>query len=177
MPKTSLILCVILTCTSFLSEARAQSKSVGTSFSYAGIGAVYEHTTGKDSFAEIQLRTETAGIFGGTMFYPGISASFTWNMIFAEAQSRNGNRIIFFAGPGATAGFTGDMKSSWGLMAGLKGRVGGECTFRRNVSISVSISPIIGVHTSRRGTTINMLIYKTGLLHAIMPEIGIKYAF
>ncbi len=169
-------LCTLL-CTLFLSALHAQPKSIGTTFSYAGVGVVYEHHTDDRSFAEIQLRMETSSVFADRKFEPGISGSFTWNMEFAETETRDGSRIIFFAGPGAAVGLTEDLFSRRGLMLGLKGRVGAECRFSRNITVSMGISPVIGVHIAFHEGMLNMLLYKTGLLYTIMPEIGIKYAF
>ncbi len=170
-------ICILLACTLSLSAASAQPKSIGSTFSYAGVGFVYEHEIDETSFAEIQLRMETSSIFHYREFKPGAAVSFTWNMKFAEIEARDGNRVIFFAGPGAAAGFTEDMFSRRGLMFGLKGRVGAECTFDRNISISMSVSPVLGVHLAMHEGMLNMLLYKTGLAYAVMPEIGIKYAF
>ncbi len=170
-------ICIALICTLFLSELHAQPKSIGSTFSYAGVGFVYEHEIDEASFAEIQLRMETSSIFHYRKFKPGAAVSFTWNMRFAEIEARDGSRVIFFAGPGAAIGYTEDMFSRRGLMFGLKGRAGAECTFDRNISISMSISPVLGVHVATHEGMLSMLLYKTGLAYAIMPEIGIKYAF
>ncbi len=177
MAKYSKISCFILLCILSLSEAYAQKKAVGATFSYAGTGIVYEHETEGNSFMEMQLRMETSAMFMSKSGIPGVTASFSWNMIFADAESRDGNRIVFFAGPGATVGWTHDMMDRPGLMFGLKGRVGGECTFGRKVCISLCLSPVLGLHMSERNGMMNMLLYKTGLLYGIMPEVGIKYAF
>ncbi len=177
MPRTISKICILILCTFFLSEAHAQKKALGATFSYAGVGLSYEHKIDDTSFMDMQLRMETSSMFSGRSNFPGVTASFTWNMIFAESRSRDGEKIIFFAGPGAITGFAGDLKRRGGLIFGLKGRIGGECTFDRNISISLSVSPVIGVHTGRKGSMVNMLLYKTGLLYGIMPEIGIKYAF
>ncbi len=155
----------------------AQSKSVGSTFSYAGIGLVYEHGIDDKSFAEIQMRMETVPLYASRKNGAGISASFTWNMVFAEHTARGGNKVSFFAGPGAMAGIAGDMLNGRGFMLGLKGRVGGECTFLRNITVSMSVSPVVGIHLGVREGMLSMLLYKTGLLYSIMPEVGVKYAF
>jgi hypothetical protein len=43
--------------------------------------------------------------------------------------------------------------------------------------VSLSIAPVIGVHFGKEYQTMNMHLYRNGLLYAIMPEIGIRYAF
>ncbi len=168
---------LFLVCILSMSEAHAQKKAVGTTFSYAGVGLVYEHHTDDQSFMDIQLRMETSSTLENRRNSPGVSASFTWNMVFAEAIARDGNRLTFFAGPGAMIGYGDDIKAPNGLIIGMKGRIGGECTFKRKISISLSVSPVIGLHMSARNSMMNMLLYKTGLLYGIMPEAGIKYAF
>ncbi len=177
MSRTSLILCIFLICTLSPGEAHAQKKAVGATFSYAGIGLVYEHGAGDGSFMDVQLRMETSSMFKSRKNLPGVSASLTWNMVFAETEARDGSRLTFFAGPGAVFGFNGDIGSRKGIFMGMKGKIGGECTFNRNVNVSISVSPVLGLHLSTRGDAMNMLIYKNGLLYGIMPEIGIKYAF
>ncbi len=167
----------ILLCTLCLGEIHAQKKSVGTSFSYAGTGLVYEHGFDDKNFAEVQLRMETVPLFGNRDKMPGISASFTWNMVLAEKEAGDGNMIKFFAGPGVMAGMTGDIAGSNGIVVGLKGRAGGECTFSRKVTVSLCIAPVLGLHLGVREGMVSMLFYKTGLLYTIMPEVGIKYAF
>ncbi len=171
------IICIISICTLFLDIIQAQPKSFGPTFSYAGVGIVYEHDIDDRSFAEIQIRMETSSMYTKRENGAGASASFTWNMVFAEMEARDGNIINFFAGPGVMAGLTGDIMNRRGLMLGLKGRIGGECSFRRNVTVSLSISPVIGLHLGVREGMLSMLLYRTGLLYSIMPEVGVKYAF
>ncbi len=177
MPEMLKIICTVILCTLFLSESHAQPKAVGATFSYAGIGLVYEHTTDSGSFIDANLRMETTSVYNYLRKDPGISASFTWNMVFAELESREGNKIRFFAGPGAAVGFAPDLKAGHGLVVGLKGRIGGECTFKRKINVSLSISPVIGLHMTAKNGMTNMLLYKNGLMYSIMPEVGIKYAF
>ncbi len=176
MPKTIYIISILI-CTLSLSEARAQRKAVGSTFSYAGVSLTYEHGIGDDSFIDINLRMETSSMFLDRRNTLGMSASFTWNMIFAETESSDGNKVIFFAGPGAMLGYSGDLRRGNGVIIGMKGRVGGECTFKRKVTISLSVAPVLGLHLSTENGMRNMLLYKTGLLYGIMPEVGIKYAF
>jgi hypothetical protein len=98
-------------------------------------------------------------------------------MVFAEKTSQYGNRISFFAGPGIMAGYVTDFKNTPGAAFGLKGRIGVECRFKRSVSLSASLSPTIGCHITSSGENIKMLLYKSGLLQTVIPEIGLKYAF
>ncbi len=170
------IICIII-CTLFMGELHAQMKSVGTTYSYAGIGFIYEHDIDSGSFIDVQLRMETVSLLKDRRNLPGVSGSFTWNMILAEKIMSDGNKLDIFAGPGLIVGYTDDIRSGKGFMFGLKGRVGGECTFKRRISVSISIAPVLGMHLGRHDGMLNMLFYKTGILYGIMPEVGLKYAF
>lgn len=178
-PSAGRILTVLLVTALGLRMSYAQPKSAGISFSFAGIGAVYEYTINHDTFASFEARAETAQVFSGfsQSSLPGISASFTWNMIFARIISRNHNEVRFHAGPGVAVGLTEDIALPKGLFCGLKGRIGGECTFDRKIAISLSLSTVIGAHLSKEREMVEMNIYHNGLLNSIFPEVAIKYAF
>lgn len=168
------MLTAILVCSGSL---RAQTRSVGTSWSFSGIGVTYEHTTSESSFVEINARTDLSKVFIGKTAKPGASASFTWNMIFAQTESRNGFRITCYSGPGATLGWSEDLKTGHGLVFGIKGRVGVCCLFDRNIMISAGIAPELGIHASGKAGAITMNLYRSGITFGLLPEIGIKYAF
>lgn len=160
-----------------MGECMARSKTVGAAFSFSGISLSYEHYTDSDSFMDISLKAECGDLFFGKAAYPGISTSFTWNLIFARITSRNGNEIRFFAGPGMTVGWANDIYKPEGVIFGLKGRAGAECSFSRNITISASLSPVIGTHMIVAKDFVDMRHYRMGLLSAVLPEIGIRYTF
>lgn len=163
--------------TLFISVVHAQPKSIGTSYSFGGAGIVYEHTLSHDSFAGLSLKAETAEMFMGRTGHPGISASFTWNLILKEWTSSDGNRLNLFAGPGLALGWAKDIRKGDGAVIGLTGRLGMECSFKRKVLISISISPIIGTHAEFLDDSIRMTHYLNGLASSSLPEIGIRYVF
>ena len=177
MRKTAAILCFIIVNTLFLSVLNAQNKGIGATFSYAGIGAEYAFDIDKANFAEFQLRMDTMEIYRTSSAFPGISASAFWNMIFARFESRNGNPVRFYAGPGISIGYTGDSGRHHGLVFGVKGRIGGECAFPRGISVAISISPMIGGHFGIRDNMVNMRLYRNGLIQSIMPEVSIRHKF
>lgn len=164
----------------FLSTATstsAQPKAFGSSWSFRSIGIEYEFITSPDSFIHIDAGADMTGVFTGNDKVPGAAASFTWNMIFSRSASKNGCDIYWFAGPGVTFGWSKDRNSLQGLIFGIKGRIGMECLFNRNIAISLSFSPILGMHASGNQEVTNMRLYKNGLLYGLLPEIGIKYSF
>lgn len=171
------ISCVLILTVLFLHESSAQNRAVGTSYSYAGIALTYEQPLSDETFMDLQLRAEAFEVFNSKAPYPGMSASMTWNMYFADLQSGNGNYIRFFAGPGIIAGYMPDMRTPYGAVFGLKGRVGGECLFDRNIAISMSLSPVLGAHVTMREGMPHMKFFLNGLRYGLMPEVGIKYLF
>lgn len=161
----------------FAHSATAQPKNAGMDFSLDGLSASYEHFIDSESFLQFSLKAECADMFFGMAPFPGASLSLTWNMIISEKKSCNGNDIRFFAGPGMTLGWGSDLLRPPGLIAGLKARVGTECEFDRNVTLSISLCPVIGTHVHIFEDYVEMNYYRIGLLSSILPVIGIKHTF
>ena len=170
-------LLVCMTVCAVMHYADAQPRSAGTSYSFSGIGIEYEHDLRKDCFINADIRAEMLALFMDRNHTPGISASFSCNFIIREWESRNSNVISLFAGPGVTVGLANEFRKDYGMFFGLKGRVGAECRFDRNVAVSICLNPILGSHLSIVDEVIEMSYYKNGLINTILPEIGIKYTF
>lgn len=171
------ILICLLSAAVLADRTAAQPKSVGTTWSFGGIGVSYEHIVSEDSFAEFVMKAEMSEAFLDRDVLPGWSASFSWNIIFKSWSSVCGNKMDFFAGPGISTGYTKEYKDDMGLFFGLKGRVGVECAFTRNAIISLCLAPIIGIHCVHRDGSVKLQCYKYGLIDAVRPEIGIRYCF
>lgn len=156
----------------------AQNKAIGTTFSFSGIGIMYEHLISDECFITADIRTELGEVFMERTDTPGLSASVIANFIITSWKSSNGNDLILYAGPGMTVGSANDFHISRGYFFGLKGRVGIECLFKsKNISISASLCPIIGSHMVISDDSIRMRQYVNGIINSIMPEIGVKYMF
>ena len=171
---------ILICAVSFLSLQHAYSrpKSIGASFSYTGLGITYDYYLNEtSSFVELSLKAESADMFADRRTYPGVSTSIIWNIIIKEWLSSEGNKISLFCGPGAMVGYTSDYMEKDGFSFGLKGRLGLECSYMRNVSISLSISPVIGSHIAGHLDGYSMKYYKNGVMYTLVPEIGIKYRF
>lgn len=170
--RTLILLCAAMTlCT----NAICQPKSVGVSFCHSGTGVTYEYFSSSDTFVQLQLRSDSFAVAERPDDEPCFAASATWNIICSQFTSRNGNKVHLLAGPGLIAGVTDDYMSRRGPFAGLAGRFGGECAFARGITLSISVTPMLGVHLSRVDDYINMRMYRKGIVYAIMPEVGIKY--
>ena len=176
-PCIHVITALILLSAATLGDSYAQPKAISSLWSFNGIGLGYEHTMDEHSFIQADLRTELTEVFINRKGKAGATASFTWNIVFAERTSPNGYIVRYYAGPGAITGMANDLKTSHGLIFGFKGRLGTECTFDRNITLSAAIAPVIGMHTSRKNDVMNMRFYRNGMIYGFLPEIGIKYAF
>lgn len=172
--KIIMLMLLSLTGSSFMFS---QPKSAGAAYSFSGISASYEHRVTDDAFCEIALKSELGEVFLNRSRLPGISASFCWNLILREWESEEGNILRIFAGPGVHLGWGKDFKRDKGISFGLKGRFGIECDFPRNVSISLSASPVIGLQITKLDQSLKIDYFKNGLLNFILPEIGIRYRF
>ena len=183
MELFSKILLVITLTIAFLSDSYAQERSIGTSGSFSGIGLTYDHQVKETAFVHDGAQLEMTETFIGRARVPGGSVSFTWNDILGSTTSRNGNRISFFAGAGAAAGYCKDFRVKrkeqvrYGSFFGLKGRAGVRIEYDRNINITAAIAPVLGMHLFRKEETVMMRYYRYGLLQTLMPELTISYRF
>ena len=164
--------------------AHARKNTVGTSWGLSEIGISYGRVIKENTFLLAGIHLETGEALAGRTNFPGAAASFTWNTIFARKESGNGNEIRFFAGPGAAVGYCKDIrlkKTEHGLHGtyfGLKGRLGFEITYARNVNIVICVAPVLGLHMAKdSGGNLLARYYRYGIMQTIMPEIGISYRF
>lgn len=183
MELFSKILLVITLTTAFLSDSFAQERSIGTSWSFSGIGLTYDQQVKETAFIHIGAKLEMTETFIGRARVPGGSVSFTWNDILGSTTSRNGNRISFFAGAGAAAGYCKDFRVKrkeqirYGSFFGLKGRAGVRIEYDRNINITAAVAPVLGMHLYMKDETLMMRYYRYGLLQTLMPELTISYRF
>lgn len=155
----------------------AQPKAIGTAYSFSGISAVYEHEISEETFLDASVKAELGEVFNARASFPGASASISWNLILKKWEREEGESFRLFAGTGIHAGWGNDMRKAEGFNFGLKGRFGLECLFKRKVSVSLVLAPVIGMHMTVLEESLKMEYYRNGLLNGIMPEIGIRYAF
>lgn len=175
--RLSIVSAFILLTAACSGDLCAQPKAISTIWSFNGIGLGYEHHMADNSFIQAEIKSELTEVFVNRKGRVGATASFTWNLVFAQLMSGNGNTVRFYAGPGAIAGMAADRKTSAGCTFGIKGRIGAECTFDRHICLSAGIAPVLGMHTSMKDDVFNMRLYRNGLIYGLLPEISIKYAF
>lgn len=160
-----------------LSSAAAQTKSIGTTWSFSGIGLTYCHEADNRSFFDIQGKIELGELFMNRTDVPGVSLAFTRNYILKEWESEEGDKVYLISGPGVSAGWSRDYMKGHGVHLGLKGCFGIECRYSRNLKLSLYVSPVLGVHATNENNYMKLEYYRNGLLGTIIPEIGIKYSF
>jgi hypothetical protein len=158
-------------------SAQSQSRSIGMSYSFSGIGVTYGQSVDNNCFYDISLTAQLGEVFMNRTDCPGLSAAFTCNYIFHQWASSNGNIISMYAGPGMDVGFARDFRKEWGYLIGLKGRLGGMCVFDRNIAVSFSLSPTVGCHMTVADDNVRMEYFRYGLLGFIIPEVGIRFCF
>lgn len=182
--KLPRIICLTVAVFTLCGVTHARRNTIGTSWGLSEIGISYGRSIKENTFLLTGIHLETGEAMAGRTRTPGIAASFTWNTVFARKESANGNEIRFFAGPGAAIGYCKDIrlkKTEHGLHGtyfGLKGRIGLEISYDRNVNITICVAPVLGLHMARDNSG-NLLAryYRYGILQTIMPEIGISYRF
>lgn len=161
-----------------LSSAYSQPRSVGATYSFTGFSISYEHLIkGEDTFVDMSIKAETSEMFFLKSDAPGVSASVTLNYPVRNWLSSEGNKMSFIAGPGLLIGYGRDMNTAKGLYLGIKGKLGFECRFSRNITLSAFVSPTIGTHMDIHREYVRMKYYRNGLICGLIPEVGIKYAF
>ena len=161
------------------SRAVAQPKSLGAVFSFTGVAISMETPLKQNTnvFLELNLKAECNEFYASRTEYPGVSASASLNYILKQWRSNDNNQVCLFAGPGLILGYGADYKLPDGILFGLKGIVGLQCNFKRNVTVSTTIAPVIGSHSVFKNEAVEMKYYRIGLQYGLIPEIGIKYRF
>lgn len=174
----NILIPLIMACLLSTAALKAQPKAISSLWSFSGIGIGYEHNLKDNSFIQFSIKTHLVRPFEDLSWTPDATLDFSWNMIFRQFRTSHGSDIFLFAGPGGMIGWTDDLKTPYGAVFGVKGRLGAECHFTRQVSIAMSIAPVIGMHLSvNREGDYNMRTYRNGLIYDLLPELGIKYRF
>lgn len=176
----SIIVLLVSLVTAGQAEISAQSimKAAGAEFAFTGIGiSLQKYTLSRSAFHDITIAADLQDVLTGQSRLPGVRISYTMDYVLATA-STDTFTLRWFAGPGFTAGYVRDMKSGFGIMAGICGNAGAEFSFRVPVCISISFTPCLATHISYGSGIPNLDLYRSGIiLQSISPKLGIRYEF
>lgn len=175
MTRGRIIAVVVLTVT-VGGYVYAQPKSAGVTFSPDRAGASYQNYLGDDAFWNMDVAVDYGNCVLGQGRTPGIRAAVGYNFIVWKAVSGRGESRIY-AGPGATVGFAPDRKHDNGGFGGISGNFGYEYDFPSSITLSLGISPTLGVHLHNTDNGMQLSTYTNGLLWAFAPHLGIRYRF
>ena len=158
--------------------AAARDRKTGLNLSYNELSATFSLPMAATEELRLSLNLDMTGVVSGKCLYPGLSADVAYLYVFGEKVFESGERMEFFAGPGANVGYVRNLNMRYGVMASLTGNVGFEYVFTVPVSLSLTLEPSLGLHFgSDADGNISMDFYKAGLLYSLCPHVGIKYLF
>ena len=158
--------------------AAARDRKTGLNLSYNELSATFSLPMAATEELRLSLNLDMTGVVSGKCLYPGLSADVAYLYVFGEKVFESGERMEFFAGPGANAGYVRNFDGRYGVMAALSGHIGFEYVFNVPVSLSLSLEPALGIHVNRdRFGYVNTDLYKAGLAHSLLPHVGIMYHF
>ena len=158
--------------------AAAQDRKAGLNLAYNEFSAVLGFPVKEGESLRLSLNLDMTGVIPGEYLYPGLSAEVAYLFVEWDKVFESGEKMEFYAGPGANIGYVRNMDRRYGIMVALSGCAGIEYYFNVPVSLSLTIEPSLGLHVSRDSSgNMNMDFYKAGLLYSVCPHIGIKYSF
>lgn len=187
-------LILILSALTFCLGASAGDRlSLGLFSSPKGFGLCSEFAgpaTPKESNT-ICIYADLYGVLSSRSSKPGLMISYTHNYLFRRFERPSGAAISVFFGGGGSAGYVHDyergfwrssdreLQNSRGLVLALCGRVLTKFEFKRRISLSVGFDINAGIQARRNSQTGDAIIslYKNGLYHLLMPQVGISYKF
>lgn len=146
---------------------------IGVRGGVQGLGITYSFALDKsNNFHSISAFLDYWDVTIGQQSNPG--GFFRYDYHFSLVNS---SRWLLYAGPGAMAGYVSDRSQPHGVVLGLCGNFGAKYLFERNLSLGVSIHPILGFQFNRVDGHIKQNLYESGLWRTILPEISIGYCF
>ncbi|MBP5398503.1 MAG: hypothetical protein J6Y32_07790 [Bacteroidales bacterium] len=154
-------------------EGESSFRSLGFAGGVQSLGITYNTASDKSpNFHSINLFLDIHGLGWGKVNEPGGALRYDYNFGIGGNE-----RLLFYAGPGAMAGYVADSDGRFGVALGLSASLGLRYLFPRNISLGVSLHPTLGYHIRREGERFHMHIYEAGLWHSVLPEISVSYCF
>lgn len=179
VPALSLLVAaVIIPALSFEASAQeAKSFSIGSFQSPKGIGLCWELQQDLEFFDSFDIIADMFGILNGDYSRPGYKATYCRNIILKHFH-HDEYKLDLYAGPGITAGYVRDIHEPMSIVAGLAGSGGCRLFFdnkRLIVYLEVGVDLAAEINRNNRYKTIDLDIYKSGIVHAFYPQVRILY--
>lgn len=132
-----------------------------------------------DHISSFSIVADLYKVLNGENGLPGVKMNYTVDLPIYQTISAKGNRYIWYAGPGVTAGVVRDFQSVMGVIGGLRGNVGFRTIFRDHFVVAAGFSADIAFHArqSAEKGTIEMKFYKNGVFRTMYPEVRLEYIF
>lgn len=179
VPALSLLIAAIIM-PALAMEASAQgakSFSIGTFQSPKGIGVCWELQQDLEFFDSFDIIADMFGILNGDYSRPGYKATYCRDIILKHFH-HDEYKLDLYAGPGITAGYVRDIHEPLSIVAGLAGSGGCRLFFdnkRLIVYLEIGLDLAAEVNRNNRYKTIDLDIYKSGIVHAFYPQVRILY--
>ena len=137
------------------------------------LGFTYSFPAEKNNnFQSVSLFLDTQDLVTARTAAPGGFVRYDYHFALL-----NRDRMLLYAGPGAMAGYVTDHQQPYGLTLGLAGNFGFKYLFDKNLSLGVSIHPVVGYHVHWVDGQAKLNLYQSGLWRTILPEFSIGWHF
>ena len=155
----------------------AKSLSIGTFQSPKGIGLCMEVWQESTSFDTFDIIADMFGVLNGSYSKPGIKATYCRDIILKHIDHDEYD-VDLYAGPGVTAGYVRDIHEPLSLVAGMTGSAGCRLFFdsrRVVVCFELGLDLAAEVNRNNRFRTVDLTIYKSGILHSFYPQVRLLW--
>lgn len=161
-----------------MASAADRVSGFGTVFSPKAVGLTAEIARSA-SLTRFSLLCDIGGTLVGNSDYPGIKVIYNVEYTFRKWEIGNGGEIVFFSGPGLSAGYVCNTYDfHHGFMAALYGNTGFRLSLPSKIDFKLSFSGELGFHARVNNKYDNsMKLYHTGLEGIVYPELSIIYRF
>ncbi len=124
------------------------------------------------NFQSVSIFMDMQGLNTGRVPYPGAMLRYDYHFTLL-----NRHRMLFYAGPGAVAGYVTDTDGRYGITLGLGGHVGMKYLFDRHIVLGIALHPVLGYNLNWENGQQRLNIYEAGLWRSVLPEVSLGYSF
>lgn len=147
--------------------------SVGTIHSIKGVGLCADIQHGEEAFSSMALTADLIDIVDGRSSTPGQKFTYHYNVLLSSPDD---GALLFYAGPGVTAGHVRNIDNNFGYMAGMSVDGGARLECMSSIVLSLELQVDFGLIFKNRNIP-DMSLYKAGFRHSYYPHLRIQYRF